>query len=32
MVEAMKELKRSENLIKYSKEIESRPKKEWFIG
>lgn len=32
MQEAMKELSRSENLIKYKKEIESRPKKEWFMG
>ena len=32
MVEAMKELSRSENLIKHKAEIESRPKKEWFIG
>lgn len=32
MQEAIKELSRSENLIKYKKEIESRPKKEWFMG
>ena len=28
----MKELQRSENLIKYKKEIEGRPQKQWFIG
>lgn len=32
MLEAMKELARSENMIKYSDEIRSRPKKEWFMG
>lgn len=32
MLEAMKELARSENMIKYSDEIGSRPKKEWFMG
>ena len=30
--EAMRELQRSENMIKYKAEIESRPKKEWFMG
>ena len=30
--EAMREMKRSENLIKYKDEISSRPKKEWFQG
>jgi len=30
MREAMKELKRNENNIKYKSEIMSRPKKEWF--
>jgi len=28
----MKELERSENMIKYKDEIRSRPKKEWFMG
>lgn len=32
LVEAMKELERSENLIKHQDEIRSRPKKEWFMG
>jgi len=32
MREAMKELERSENMIKYRDEIRSRPKKEWFMG
>lgn len=32
MQEAMKELERSENLIKYRDDIKSRPKKEWFMG
>lgn len=30
MREAMREIKRSENLIKYKNEISSRPRKEWF--
>ena len=30
--EAMKELQRGENMIKYQAEINSRPKKEWFMG
>ena len=32
MAEAMKEMQRGENLIKYEDEIKSRPKKEWFMG
>ena len=32
MKEAMREIQRSENLIKYKKDIQSRPKKEWFMG
>ena len=32
MKEAIREIQRSENLIKYKKDIESRPKKEWFMG
>lgn len=28
--EAMRELRRSENMIKYKKEIDNRPRKEWF--
>jgi len=32
MKEAMREMKRSENMIKYKDEIKSRPKKEWFQG
>ena len=31
-IRRMKELARSENLIKYKEEIKNRPKKEWFIG
>ena len=30
MKEAMRELQRSENLLKYKDEIKNRPKKEWF--
>lgn len=32
MAEAQKELQRGENMIKYRDEINSRPKKEWFMG
>ena len=32
MAEAMKEMQRGENMIKYHDEIKSRPKKEWFMG
>ena len=30
MREAEKELKRSENMLKFKKEIDNRPRKEWF--
>ena len=30
--EAERELRRSENMIRYKADIESRPKKEWFMG
>jgi len=32
MREAMRDLEKSQNMIKYKDEIENRPKKEWFIG
>lgn len=32
MKEAVRDLERSKNMIKYKKEIMSRPKKEWFVG
>ena len=32
MKEAMRELKRSENMIKYKDEIKAKPRKEWFQG
>lgn len=30
MKEAMREIQRSENMLKYKQEIQNRPKKEWF--
>ena len=32
MKETMRDLKKSENMIKYKSEIESRPQKQWFMG
>lgn len=32
MADAMKEIKRSENMIKYKDEIKNRPRKEWIMG
>lgn len=32
MKEAMRDIERSNNMIKYKEEIMSRPKKEWFVG
>jgi hypothetical protein len=32
MKETMRDLKRSENLIKFKNDIESRPQKQWFMG
>lgn len=32
MKEAMRDLQKSNNMIKYKDEIMSRPKKEWFVG
>lgn len=32
MKEAMRDLEKSKNMIKYKDEIMNRPKKEWFIG